>query len=74
MLAESNNIASYFIYYKKEKYLLDNKKQDIEEDQRDLIGKNSDNKSIKDMLLRCTLQNKLFTSELSSLREIGLSE
>lgn len=34
MLTEDNNITDHFMYYKEEKQLLSNKKQDIEEDQK----------------------------------------
>lgn len=37
---------------KKEEYLQGNKEKSIEEDQRDLIGKNSDNKNLKNRLPR----------------------
>lgn len=49
VLAEDNNKLNYFIHYKKKKYLVDNKKQDIEEEQRDLVGESSNNKSIKNI-------------------------
>ena len=39
MLAEDDNTSDYFIYHNEEKYLLGNKRQDLEEDQKDLVGK-----------------------------------
>lgn len=64
MLAEDNNASDYFIYYNKKKYPLGNKKKDIREDQRHLVGESSDNKNVKNMLPRCTSQDELFASKL----------
>ena len=50
ILAEDNNAFNYFIYHNEEEYRLGNKKQDVEADQRELVSKKLDNKSIKDML------------------------
>lgn len=47
----------------KKKYLLSNKKQNIEEDKRDLVGKNSDNKSRKNMLPRHIIEDRFFVNE-----------
>lgn len=55
ILIENNNKSDYFIYYNKEKYSLDNKKQNIKKDQRDLIGKSLDGKNIRNMMLIYTL-------------------
>lgn len=52
MLTKDNYTSDYFIYYNEKKYLLDNKKQDIKKDQKDLIGKSLDSKSVKNMLSR----------------------
>ena len=54
MLVKNNNILDYFIYHKEEKYLLGNKNLDNKEYQKDLVGKYLDNKSIKNILFRCT--------------------
>lgn len=63
------------MYHKEEEYSLDNKKQNIEDDQRDLVGKHADNKSIRNMLFGRTSQNGLLVSELSlSLRGVRFSE
>lgn len=51
IIAKDDNTIDYFIHHKKEKYPLGNKKQDIENDQKILIGKSLDNKSIKNILL-----------------------
>ena len=75
MLAEDDDALDYFIYYEEEKYPLGNKKQDVEEDQRHLVGKNLENKSVRDILPGRTLQDELLRSELSSfLREVRYSE
>lgn len=43
----------------------------IEENQRNLVSKDLDNKNLKARLPRCNLPNKLFASELiSSFRKI----
>lgn len=75
MLAENNNASDYFIYYNRKEYPLGNKKKDIREDQRHLVGKSLDNKNVKNMLPRCTSQDELFASKLSfSLKEIQFSK
>ena len=75
ILAEDDNASDYFMHHKEEEYPLGSKKQDIEEDQRNLVGKTSDNESVKDMLLRHTPQNGLLGSEsLSSLKKVRFSE
>ena len=75
MLAEDDNLSDCFINYKEEEYSLSTKKQDVKKDQKDLIGKNSDNESIRDILPRHTPQDGLFVIELlSSLREIRFSK
>ena len=60
--------------HKDEKFIL--KKQVMEEDQRDLIGKSLDTESrARDGLSGYTPKAELFTSELlSSLREVRFSE
>ena len=50
MLAADNNTSDYFMHHKEEKYLLDNKGQDIKEDQKDLLDKSSDTESVREML------------------------
>lgn len=68
MLAE---VSDYFKHYEEEKYLLGNKRQEIKENQRDLINQNFDNKIVRDIPPGLTSQDKLFVSELSlSLREV----
>lgn len=75
MLAKDNNTLDYFIYHKKKKFLLGNKKQNIEEDQKDLISKSLDNESIKNMLPRYISQDGLLVNELlSSLKKIRFSK
>lgn len=75
MLAENDNALTYFIHHKEEKYPMNNKGQDIEEDQRDLISKSSDNKSVKNILLIRISQDELLGSELSlSLRKFRFNE
>lgn len=75
MLAENNDALNYSIHYKEEKYPLGNKTSDDEEDQKNLLDKSSDNKSVRDMLPRHTPQDGLFASELSSfLREVRFSK
>lgn len=69
MLVKNNNILDYFIYHKEEKYLLGNKNLDNKEYQKDLVGKYLDNKSIKNILFRCTYQNRLLASKLLSFLE-----
>ncbi len=74
MLAEDNDVSDHFMHYKKEEYPLGNEGQEIKEDQRDLVGQGSDNKSLRDMLPGRTPQVGLLGSESSSfLREIRFS-
>lgn len=42
------------MYHNEKKYLLGNTKQDVEKNQKNLVGKNSDKKIVKNMLLRYT--------------------
>ena len=75
MLAEDDNASDYFMHHKEEEYLLGNKGQDVEEDQRDWVGKSSNNESIKHMLPGCTSQDGLFRSKSSSsLKEVRFSK
>lgn len=75
ILVEDNNALDYFIYYDEKKYLLDNKKQDIKKDQKNLINKSSDSKSVKNMLFRHTHQDELLINELSlSLKEVQFNK
>lgn len=75
ILVEDNNASDYFMYYDEKKYLLDNKKQDIKKDQKNLINKSSDSKSVKNMLFRHTHQNGLLANELSlSLKEVQFNK
>lgn len=55
MMGEKDNALSYFTYHKEEKYLLGNKKQGIEEDQRDLVGEIFNAENRKSILSRHTL-------------------
>lgn len=64
ILAKNDNASNYFMYHNKDKYLLGNEEQNIKEDQKNLIYKNLDNKSVKNMLLKYTPQDRLFASEL----------
>lgn len=58
---------------KKEKFLKNNKKQNIK-DEKNFIGKSLNNKSIKDKLLGRIFQDGLFASELILfLKEIKFS-
>lgn len=43
ILREDENASDYFPYYEGEKHLLNNKKQDIKEDQKDLVDNRLDN-------------------------------
>ena len=71
MLAEDDNTSDYFIYHNKEEYPLGNEGKDVEEDQRDSVGKSSDNKSVRNILLDRIPQDGLLVSESSSfLREV----
>ena len=54
MLVEDNVASDYFIYHEKKEYWMGDKGQDVEEDQRDLVSKGSDNKSVKNMIPRRT--------------------
>ena len=75
MLAKDNNTSDYFMYYKEEKYPLGNKKQDVEEDQKDLISKSLVNENVRDMLFERTSQDRLLGNELLSfLKEVKFSE
>lgn len=68
-------MLDYSIYHKKEEYPLGNKKQDGENNQRNLVAKSLDNEMLRDMLSGCIPQDGLFVSELSSfLREVRISE
>lgn len=40
-------------------------KQNVKEDQRDSVSKSSDNKSTKNLLLKCTFQDRYLRSKLS---------
>ncbi len=66
ILAENDNTSDHFMYYKEEKYLLGNKGEGVREDQKDSVGTNSENKSVRDILPRRISQAELFGSELSS--------
>lgn len=58
-----------------EEYPWGNEEQGVEEGQRDSIGENLDNESVRDRLPRRTPQDGLFASEsTSSLREVRFSE
>ena len=75
MLAKNDYTSDYFIYHNEERYLLSNKRQNVKEDQRDLVDKSSDNKSVRNMLPRHTPQDRLLASELSfSLKKIWFSK
>lgn len=52
MLAKDDNASDSFMHYNEEEYLLGNKKQDLEEDQIDLVDKSLDNQSVKNILSR----------------------
>ena len=63
------------MYHKGEKYPLGNKGQNVEEDQKDSIGKSSDNESVRNMLPGHILEDGLLESKLSSsLREVRFSK
>ena len=70
MPREDDNTSEYYELHEDEKYILD--KQDIEKDNKNLVGKSSDIRSrVRDSLSGCTPQNGLLTSELSlSLKEV----
>ena len=75
MLAEDDNTSDYFMHQKEEEYPLGNKRQDVEENQKNLVGKSSDNKIVKNIQSGHTPQNGLLGSEsLSSLREVRFSK
>ena len=75
MLAKNGNASDYFFNHKKNKYSLGNKKQNIEEDLKNLVGKSLDNKNIKNMLFRYILKDWLFINKLSSfLKEIEFNK
>lgn len=75
MLVEDDNILDYFINHKEEKYPLSNKRQNINEDQKDLIGKSLDNESIRNILLGYIPQDGIFISKSSlSLRKVRFSK
>ena len=60
MLAEDDNASNYFMYHKEVKYPIGNKKQNVEKDPRDLVGKSLDNESVRDMLPEHISQDGLF--------------
>lgn len=66
ILAEVKNTLDYFMHYKKKKYLLGNKRQNVKKDQRNLIGKNSNNEIIRNIVLRHIFQDGFLVSKLSS--------
>lgn len=75
MLAKNDNALTYFMYYKEEDYLLGNKRQNIKEDQKDLVSKSSVNKNARNMLFEDISQDRFFANELSSsLKEVGFIE
>lgn len=51
---------------KKKEYPQNNKEQNVEEDQSDLVGENLDNKTVRDILPKSTLWDRLFASEFTS--------
>ena len=54
MLVKDNNALDYFIHHNKKKYPLGNKGPNVKKNQRDLVGKSSNKKSIKNILPRRT--------------------
>ena len=75
ILVENDNALDYFTHYNRKKYPQDNKGKDIEKDQKDFIGKNSDNKSVKKMPPKCMPQNGLFATQLSLfLKEVWFNK
>lgn len=60
ILAKNNNILNYFIYYNKKKYLLGNKRLENKKDQKNLLGKNSNNRNIINLLFGHIFQNNFF--------------
>lgn len=74
MLEEDNDTSENFRPYKDKKSILE--EQNIEKDHKDLKGKILNTKNhVRNVLLRRTLHNKLFASELSSfLKEVKFSE
>ena len=75
ILAKDDDTLDYFIYDNEKEYALGKKRQDIKEDQRNLVGKSWDNKSVRNMLPKRPPQDGLHASELlSSLKEVWFSE
>lgn len=75
MLAENNAALDYFMHYEEEEYPLGKKKQVDKDNQKDLVAKSFDNKSLKDMLSGNISQDELLTSELSwSSRGVRFNE
>lgn len=75
MLAEDDNTLDYSIYYKEKEYLLNNKGQENEEDQRDLVSKSLDNESVKNILSGYISQDGLLANKSSlSLREVRFNK
>ena len=75
ILAKKDDVSDYFMYYNKEKYPLDNKRQDVEKNQRNSIGKSLNNKSVRNMLPGYTPQDGLLGRESSSfLRDFRFSK
>ena len=74
MLEEDDNVLENFGPYEDEEFIM--KKQEIEGDQRDLVGKSLDTRSrAKDGLSGHTPQAELFANELSSfLKEVRFGE
>lgn len=75
MLVKDDNVLDSFIHHNKKKYSLGNDGQNVEEDQKNLIGKSLDNKSIKNILFERISQDGLFANKSSFLlREIWFSK
>lgn len=74
MLGKNNDASKNFEPHKNKKSIL--KKQDIEEDHRNLIGKSLNTESYtRDGLLRRIFQDELYASKsLLFLREVSFSE
>lgn len=51
-LAKDINISDYFVYYNRKKYQQGNKRQNKEKDTKNLVGKSSNNKNIKNIYLK----------------------
>ena len=63
------------MYHKEEKYPLGNKRQNVKEDQKDLVKESSNNKSVRNIPFGYIPEDRLFGSELSSpLREIRFNK